>query len=141
MTAKEGTRSLNFCEGEWSQKETILHPMNALRSSTNELLTELKTFSSFQLQTYDDNFTNSLTKVERRLKTRRGSVKPMHFNRRAFLHTIGCPKTLLFFSSTNSRSSGQTKNDTKTLFSHPPSPIHGNFCNCNSIGICTASRF
>ena len=43
--------------------------------------------------------------------------------------------------STNSQSSGQPNNDTKTLFSHPPSPFHGNFCNCNSIGICTASRF
>ena len=29
----------------------------------------------------------------------------------------------------------------RTLFFHPPSPFHGNFCNCNSIGICTASRF
>ena len=43
--------------------------------------------------------------------------------------------------STNSRSSGQPKNDAKTLFSHSPSPFHGNFCNCNSIGICTASWF
>ena len=43
--------------------------------------------------------------------------------------------------STNSRSSGQQKNDAKTLFFHPPSPFHGNFCNCNSIGICTASWF
>ena len=41
--------------------------------------------------------------------------------------------------STNSRSSGQSKNDAKTtLFFHPPSPFHGNFCSCNSIGICTA---
>ena len=29
----------------------------------------------------------------------------------------------------------------KDTFFHPPSPFHGNFCNCNSIGICTASRF
>ena len=43
------------------------------------------------------------------------------------------------FFSTKSRSSGQPKNDAKTLFFHPPSPFHGNFC--NSIGICTASRF
>ena len=27
------------------------------------------------------------------------------------------------------------------FFLHPPSPFHGNFCNCNSIGISTASRF
>ena len=63
----------------------------------------------------------------------------MYFNRRAFLHTIGCPKRIF---STNLRSSGQAKNDTKTLFfPNPPSPVHGNFCNCNSSGICTASRF
>ena len=43
--------------------------------------------------------------------------------------------------STNSRSSDQAKNDAKTLFVHPPSPFQGNFCNCNSIGICTASQF
>ena len=43
--------------------------------------------------------------------------------------------------STNSRSSGQPKNDSKTLLFHPPSPFHGNFCNCNSIGIGTASHF
>ena len=30
---------------------------------------------------------------------------------------------------------------TQTLFFHPPFPFHGNFCNCNNIGICTASRF
>ena len=27
------------------------------------------------------------------------------------------------------------------FFSHPPSPFPGNFCNCNSGGICTASQF
>ena len=43
--------------------------------------------------------------------------------------------------STKSRSSGQPKNDAKTLFFHPPSPFPGNFCNCNSGGICTASQF
>ena len=37
------------------------------------------------------------------------------------------------FSPTNSRSSGQSKNDAKTLFHHPPSPIPGNFCNCNNV--------
>ena len=37
------------------------------------------------------------------------------------------------FFSTNSRSSDQPNNNTKILFSHPPFPIHGNFCNCNSI--------
>ena len=30
---------------------------------------------------------------------------------------------------------------TDTFFSHPPSPFPGNFCNCNSGGICTASQF
>ena len=30
---------------------------------------------------------------------------------------------------------------TQTLFSHPPSPFSGNFCNCNSRGICIASQF
>ena len=45
------------------------------------------------------------------------------------------------FFSTNLRSSGQLKNDAKTLFFHPPSPFPGNFCNCNSGGICTASQF
>ena len=35
--------------------------------------------------------------------------------------------------STKSRSSGQRpKNDAKALFSHPPSPFPGNFCNCSS---------
>ena len=29
----------------------------------------------------------------------------------------------------------------KTLFFHPPSPFPGNFCNCNSGGICTALQF
>ena len=45
------------------------------------------------------------------------------------------------FFSTNSRSSGQPKKHAKTLFFPPSIPFHGNFCNCNSIGICTASRF
>ena len=54
-------------------------------------------------------------------------------------HAIGCPKKLFF--STNSQSSGQPKDDAKTLIFHPPSPFHGNFCNCNSIGICSASQF
>ena len=49
------------------------------------------------------------------------------------------PKNAFF--STNSRFSDQPQNDAKTLFVHPPSPFHGNFCNCNSIGICTASQF
>ena len=31
--------------------------------------------------------------------------------------------------------------DAKTLFPHPPSPFPGNFCNCNSAVICTASQF
>ena len=29
----------------------------------------------------------------------------------------------------------------KTTQRHPPSPFHGNFCNCNSTGICIASQF
>ena len=29
----------------------------------------------------------------------------------------------------------------KDTFFHPPSPFPGNFCNCNSGGICTASKF
>ena len=33
------------------------------------------------------------------------------------------------------------KNDANTLFFHPPSHFHGDFCNCNSISICTASQF
>ena len=45
------------------------------------------------------------------------------------------------FFSTNSWSSGQPKNDAKTPFFHHLSPFHGRFCNCNSIGICTASQF
>ena len=42
------------------------------------------------------------------------------------------------------QSSGQPKNDAQTLFFptlHDPSPFPGNFCNCNSGGICTASQF
>ena len=39
------------------------------------------------------------------------------------------------FFSTNSRSSSQPKNDAKTLFAHPPSPLPGNVYNCNSAGI------
>ena len=42
---------------------------------------------------------------------------------------------------TNSQSSGQPKDNAKTLIFHPPSPFHGNFCNFNSIGVCTASQF
>ena len=37
----------------------------------------------------------------------------------------GAPKHIL---STKSRSSGQPKNDAKTLFFHHPSPFTGNFC-------------
>ena len=44
-----------------------------------------------------------------------------------------------FFSLTKSRSSDQPKNDTKTLFFHPPPLFPGNFCNCNSAGFCTAA--
>ena len=47
------------------------------------------------------------------------------------------------FFSMNSQSSGQPKKWCKDTFFHPPSPFLGNFCNCNSSGICTAlnSRF
>ena len=38
----------------WERR--LLHPMTALRPSTNELLTELKTFSSFQLQNLQRQF-------------------------------------------------------------------------------------
>ena len=38
--------------------------------------------------------------------------------------------------STNSRSFGQLKKRRKDTVFHPPSPFHGNFFNCNSIGIC-----
>ena len=55
---------------------------------------------------------------------------------------IGCPKTHLFLLT---RDPLVSQRHFFFLFSffflHPPSPFHGNFCNCNSIGICTASRF
>ena len=38
----------------WERR--LLHPTTALRPSTNELLTELKTFSSFQLQNLQRQF-------------------------------------------------------------------------------------
>ena len=50
---------------------------------------------------------------------------------------IGCPKMHFFYEL----AIWSAKNDAKTLFFHPPSPFHGNFCNCNSIGIGTASQF
>ena len=53
----------------FTREKRLLHPTTARRPSTNELLTELKTFSSFQLKSYKDNFTNSLTKIERRLNS------------------------------------------------------------------------
>ena len=49
-----------------------------------------------------------------------------------------CPKTHFFHKLAIFWSA---KNDTKTLFFHPPSPFPGNFCNCNSGGICTALQF
>ena len=45
-----------------------------------------------------------------------------------------------FFSTNSPLSSGQPKKDAKTLFSHPPSPFPGNFYNCSSGGIYTASQ-
>ena len=71
----------------FTRERRLLHPTTTLRPSTNERLTELKTFSPFQLQNYKDSFTNSLTKVERRLK-KRGIGNPMYFNRRVFLLNI-----------------------------------------------------
>ena len=38
------------------------------------------------------------------------------------------------FSPTNSRSSVQPDMTQRHFFFHPPSPFHGNFCNCNSGG-------
>ena len=43
--------------------------------------------------------------------------------------------------STNSRSSGQPKNNANTILFPPYIPFPGNFCNCHSGGICTASQF
>ena len=56
-----------------------------------------------------------------------------------FFFFLGCPKIKKL--SANLPSSGQPRNNAKTLFSHPPSPFTSNFCNCNSGGICTASQF
>ena len=71
---------------DFTRERRLLHPTTALRPSINELLTELKHSYPFNFKTYKDNFTNSLTKVERRFK-KRGIGNPMYFNRRAFLHT------------------------------------------------------
>ena len=73
----------------------------------------------------------------------------MHFLRHVVIMCLEISNNLLLvlwdapkrLFSSNSRSSDQPKNDAKTLFVHPPSPFHGNFCNRNSIGICTASQF
>ena len=50
---------------------------------------------------------------------------------------MGCP---IFFPRTRDLLVSQ-KSEAKTLFSHPPFPFPGNFCNCNSGGICTALQF
>ena len=41
----------------------------------------------------------------------------------------------------NSWSSGQPKNNAKTLYFHPPSPFHGNFCNCLAFVLLRNSSF
>ena len=41
----------------------------------------------------------------------------------------------------NSQSSGQPNKMMQTFFFRPRSPFPGNFCNCNSGGICPASQF
>ena len=71
----------------FTRERKLLHPTTSLRPSANELLTELKHSHLFNFKIYKDNFTNSLTKVERRFKKNRGIGNPMYFNRRAFLHT------------------------------------------------------
>ena len=45
-------------------------------------------------------------------------------NKTNLLLVLNDARKRIFFL-TNSRSSGQPKNDTKTLFSHPPSPFSG----------------
>ena len=49
------------------------------------------------------------------------------------------PKNAYF--SMNLQSSGQPKNDVKTLFFHSPSPFPCDFCKYNSSGILTTSQF
>ena len=51
---------------------------------------------------------------------------------------IGCPKTHFFHELVIFWPAKKLHKDT---FTHPPSPFPGNFCNCNSGGICTAPRF
>ncbi len=50
----------------FTRERRLLHPTTALGPSTNELLTELKNSHLFNFKTYKDNFTNSLTKAERK---------------------------------------------------------------------------
>ena len=52
-------------------------------------------------------------------------------NNNLLLMLYDAPKCF-FFPAMNWQSSGEPKNDAKTLFVHPPAPFHGNFCNCNS---------
>ena len=52
---------------------------------------------------------------------------------------IGWPKTHFFHELTIFWSA--KNNNTKTLFSHPPSSFPSNFCNCISGGICIALQF
>ena len=83
----------------------------------------------------DSEFANfTLPTVKTFLETH--SQKVSGNKQKLVARAIGCPKTHF---SANLQSSGQSKNDAKTLFFHPPSPFPGNFCNCNSGGICTAS--
>ena len=62
------------------------------------------------------------------------SCKPASLNR-----PIGCPKTHFFYKLTIFWSAKTTTQ--RCFFIYPPSPFHGNFYNCNRIGMCTASRF
>ena len=56
------------------------------------------------------------------------------FWRPVVARAIGCPQ--MHFFPTKSRSSGQPKNNANALPPpppHPPSPLPGNFCNCNIV--------
>ena len=52
---------------------------------------------------------------------------------------IGCPKMHFFYKLAIFWSAKKQCKD--TFFFKPPSPFPGNFCNCNSAGICTALQF
>ena len=56
-----------------------------------------------------------------------------------FLVLQDAPKHISFHKLTIFWSAKKRHKD--TFFFHPPSPFPGNFCNCNSGGICTALQF